>query len=134
MQVNVCSFSFVKGLPPMDLEEGGCIYVFDCRVLPDPWFDPALAGRTGLDAEVARFFTERREEVDGLLDPVIDILDVAIKADDVVNLYFGCTGGHHRSVYCAHRIAEIVRRARKDVMVVERHLNLRRYGLPSAEK
>ena len=126
MTVKVYSFSILKGLPEFDPEEG-LVYLIDCRGLPDPADFPEYAGTTGLDARMEKFFTGRKdwlEKLCKLLDPTVDLLRQAMTADDVISIYFGCHGGHHRSVYCAHRLAEFVKRARKDVTVIELHLVL----------
>lgn len=126
MTVNVTSFSFAKGMPVIDCDiDAGKVYVLDCRVLPDPYCEAGLEDKTGLDAEVEKYFEAHEEQVSALLEPAIDLLDGAMKVDDVVNLYLGCVGGRHRSVYCVHRVAELVRKARKDIVVTEKHLNLK---------
>ena len=80
-------------------------FVFDCRILPNPGRYPEFREMTGTDEPVIRFL-EKHNEVKDFLDQVRNIMDIAIKdySERGMNrlmVSFGCTGGQHRSVYCA---------------------------------
>lgn len=102
-QVTVMSFGYKHGVPPdADL-------VFDCRFLPNPHWVEELRPLTGLDTEVQEYvasfdltdrFLERLEPLLGLLLPAyVD------EGKSVLTIAFGCTGGRHRSVSIAERMA-----------------------------
>ena len=109
MSVTVTSFGFKHGLPlEADL-------VFDVRCLPNPYYQEALRRQTGLDAPVADYVFSFQVST-GLLDHIKDLLAYSLPLYDEegkTNLVIavGCTGGHHRSVAMAHRLAEFCRRS-----------------------
>ena len=109
MSVTVTSFGFKHGLPlEADL-------VFDVRCLPNPYYQEALRRQTGLDAPVADYVFSFQAST-GLMDHIKDLLAYSLPLYDEegkTNLVIavGCTGGHHRSVAMAHRLAEFCRRS-----------------------
>ena len=109
MSVTVTSFGFKHGLPlEADL-------VFDVRCLPNPYYQEALRRQTGLDAPVADYVFSFQAST-GLLDHIKDLLAYSLPLYDEegkTNLVIavGCTGGHHRSVAMAHRLADFCREA-----------------------
>ena len=109
MSVTVTSFGFKHGLPlEADL-------VFDVRCLPNPYYQEALRRQTGLDAPVADYVFSFQVST-GLLDHIKNLLAYSLPLYDEegkTNLVIavGCTGGHHRSVAMAHRLAEFCRRS-----------------------
>ena len=109
MSVTVTSFGFKHGLPlEADL-------VFDVRCLPNPYYQEALRRQTGLDAPVADYVFSFQAST-GLLDHIKDLLAYSLPLyaeEGKTNLVIavGCTGGHHRSVAMAHRLAEFCREA-----------------------
>ena len=103
MTVNVLSFGFKNGLPPeADL-------VWDVRFLPNPYYVPELKGKTGLDEPVRDYVmnTGVTEEFWAKLTPVVDFLLPQYRQEGRTELVVavGCTGGRHRSVAVAHRLA-----------------------------
>ena len=113
MKVTVKSFSFKRGLPEDPTGNGGG-FVFDCRAMPNPFWDEALRGCTGCDKPVADFFAKFPEKVNAFLDASETLVRQSIdeyKRDgrDHLQVAFGCTGGQHRSVYFAERMAERLR-------------------------
>ena len=109
MSVTVTSFGFKHGLPlEADL-------VFAVRCLPTPYYQEALRRQTGLDAPVADYVFSFQAST-GLLDHIKDLLAYSLPLyaeEGKTNLVIavGCTGGHHRSVAMAHRLAEFCRRS-----------------------
>lgn len=101
------SFAFKQGVP-LDAD-----FVFDVRCLPNPYYDPTLREMTGMDVEVANFF-ERCEDAQALISDVIAYLTrwlpkLVSDGRAYVTVALGCTGGQHRSVYCAEQLGEIFR-------------------------
>lgn len=108
LHVLVCSFSYKKGLPDDPSGNGGG-YVFDCRALPNPGKYEYYRQYNGMDAEVIDFFADK-EEVPVFLGHVWGLADAHVerfmqRGFTHMMICFGCTGGQHRSVYCAERTA-----------------------------
>ena len=109
LKVTVISFSFKRGLPDDPTGNGGG-FVFDCRAMPNPFWDETLRGYTGRDRPVADFFARFPEAVGPFIDAAETLVRQAVeqyKRDgrDHLQVAFGCTGGQHRSVYFAERLA-----------------------------
>ncbi len=107
--VTIYSFSFKKGLPIDDSGNGGG-YVFDCRSTHNPGKYEQYKSLTGLDQPVIDFL-EQDGEILTFLNSVYTLVDHHVERfieRDFTNLQvsFGCTGGQHRSVYCAERLAK----------------------------
>jgi len=103
MAVSVVSFAYPKGLPrEADL-------VFDLRFLRNPHYDPALRPLTGRDAAVTAFIEADPDWVPfwtrmtGLLDPLFPRW--LAEGKKYLTIALGCTGGRHRSVLAAERLA-----------------------------
>ena len=108
LEVKVYSFSFKKGVPHDPSGNGGG-YVFDCRSIHNPGRYEPYKKLTGRDEPVIRFL-EDDGEVFGYLEHVYGIVDPHVETYSrrgFTNLMvsFGCTGGQHRSVYCAEHLA-----------------------------
>lgn len=97
------SFAFKRGVP-LDAD-----YVFDVRMLPNPHYDPVLRPLTGRDAPVVAFLDAQPEarEMEQDLTAFLHRWLPRLAADhrSYVNVAVGCTGGQHRSVYFAERLA-----------------------------
>ena len=97
------SFGFKHGIP------GGADFVFDARTLPNPYWLPALQTLNGRDAPVVEFL-ESAPEVRQLLDDIVAFLERRIPLylkhnRAYLSVAIGCTGGQHRSVYLADKLA-----------------------------
>lgn len=113
------SFGFKHGLP-LDAD-----LVFDVRCLPNPHYDPALRPLTGRDAEVIAFLSGE-EDVCRMEEDIRRFITSwlpAYKRDNRVYLTvaIGCTGGQHRSVYLAEKLANHFR-GQANVLVRHRSL------------
>ena len=111
LKVTVISFAYSMGMPVDDDGGGWDGFVFDCRALPDPYFEKGLSEYSGLDQPVIDFFNRHKEQVDRFLDAAESLVrqssEVYLETgEDYLQVAFGCHGGHHRSVYCAERLAE----------------------------
>ena len=98
------SFAYRRGVPP-DAD-----FVFDARVLPNPHWNPELRPLSGRDVAV-RDYLETQPDVLTYVAQVEAFLDAwlpRLRSDtrSYVTVAFGCTGGRHRSVYLAERLAE----------------------------
>lgn len=111
--ISICSFGFQRsGIPPDPSGHNGG-FVFDCRGLPNPGRDPAFARLTGEDAPVQRYL-EKHEQVGLFLDHALALIllnarNYRERQFERLMVSFGCTGGQHRSVYCALRAAARLR-------------------------
>lgn len=109
LEVKVMSFAYKKGIPNDPSGNGGG-FVFDCRAVNNPGKYERYTAFTGLDEPVIRFL-EDDGEITAFLNHVYSIVDASVKRyldRGFTNLMvcFGCTGGRHRSVYSAQRVAE----------------------------
>ena len=108
LEVRVSSFSFKKGLP-YDPSGNGGGYVFDCRSIHNPGRYEQYKKLTGRDEPVIRFLEEDGEvfryleHVYGVVDPHVETF--RRRGFTSLMVSFGCTGGQHRSVYCAEHMA-----------------------------
>ena len=110
--VLIRSFSYRDGYPS-DTDGHGGGFVFDCRSLPNPQHVPALRDFTGEDEPVADFM-ERSREVQEFWSSVSDLVDAHVerfleRRFSSMTVAFGCTGGRHRSVFMAAKLAAYVR-------------------------
>ncbi len=123
MTVTVTSFGFARGMPPVaDL-------VFDMRFLDNPHWDPELRALTGLDRGVGTHVESDPAFASAfarIRDLLIELLPrYAAQGKRYVNIAFGCTGGRHRSVFVAEKIAEALREGGFSPTVLHRNLGSR---------
>jgi aminoglycoside/choline kinase family phosphotransferase len=123
LTVNIISFSYKKGIPEDKSGNGGG-FVFDCRSIHNPGRYEEYFKLTGKDAEVKEFF-EKENEMEEFLGNVFPLVENSIRkytSRNFKNLLvaFGCTGGQHRSVYAAERLAAHLEQ-RLDIEVVLNH-------------
>jgi len=126
LTVRIMSFSFLCGLPKDTSGHGGG-FVFDARSLPNPGREEKFKSATGRDAPVIDYL-EKEESVHRYLAEVTGLVDASIdnyqkREFKNLSVWFGCTGGRHRSVYLAERLAQhLGERGGVEVMVRHREL------------
>jgi len=131
LTVTIYSFSFKKGIPA-DASGNGGGYVFDCRGTHNPGKYEEYKQLTGLDQPVIDFL-EKDGEILRFLDSVYALADAHVarfleRGFTHLQVSFGCTGGQHRSVYCAeHLAAHLVARFPVRVHLVHRERGIDRY-------
>ena len=121
LTVRVMSFSYRKGLPHDDSGNGGG-FIFDCRGMHNPGKYDEYKKITGADAPVIKFLEEKGEvqrfleHVYGLVDPTVD--KYIERGFSNLMVSFGCTGGQHRSLYCANHLAEHLKQKYADRITI----------------
>lgn len=108
LKIRINSFSYRKRIPA-DLSGNGGGFVFDCRGIHNPGRYSEWKSLTGKDKEIERFFNER-SDMKFFLKDVFSIVDRSIEAYQLnhykhLQVLFGCTGGRHRSVFAAEKLA-----------------------------
>ncbi|MDB6083819.1 MAG: glmZ(sRNA)-inactivating NTPase [Gammaproteobacteria bacterium] len=108
------SFGYKHGIP------GDADFVFDVRSLPNPYWEHSLRRLTGLDPAVIEYLAGHAS-VGRLIAALIAFLTERIAEFTLANrsyltIAIGCTGGQHRSVYIAERLAEHFRVTYPEVM------------------
>lgn len=111
LKVRVFSFSYKKGIPNDSSGNGGG-YVFDCRGTHNPGRYEPYKKLTGLDRPVIDFL-ETDGEITRFMEHVYKLADTHVarymeRGFTSLMFCFGCTGGQHRSVYCAQHLAEYI--------------------------
>ena len=109
LSILIESFGYKHGIP------ADADFVFDLRCLPNPYWDLNLRHLTGLDEQVVKFLDEQ-ESVAAMHADILAFLEHWIPEYRSSNRAFltvaiGCTGGQHRSVYMAEKLAESLRGA-----------------------
>ncbi len=118
--INIFSFGYKHGAPlSADM-------IFDMRFIPNPYYVKSLRSLTGNNKKV-REFVMRQEVTQEFLDKLEPLLDYLIpfymkEGKYNLNLAFGCTGGHHRSVATANEVAERLRQKGRRVTLEHRDL------------
>ncbi len=128
--IRIYSFSYRKGGPPRDVAGNGGGHVFDCRCLPNPHWQEELREQTGMDQAVQEML-DGEQSAARFVRAASEIVFTSARNYDAKgyeDLYaaFGCTGGRHRSVYCAERVAAMLRVEGYDVQVRHWRLELER--------
>jgi aminoglycoside/choline kinase family phosphotransferase len=123
LTLNITSFSYKLGIP-RDYSGHGGGYVFDCRTLPNPGRIEVYKKSTGQDQDIIDFMAGK-PEVSNFLEKIFSLMDQSVEVytqRGYTNLMvnFGCTGGQHRSVYCAEQLKDYLKK-KYPVNVVLKH-------------
>ncbi len=122
LNVTVYSFGFKHG-PALDAD-----IVIDVRFLPNPFYEPALRDKTGLDAEVRDYVMDNPETKrfcahwNALLDVVMP--GYVAEGKQYLSIAVGCTGGQHRSVAIAAATGRHLAQAGYQVVTSHRDISL----------
>ena len=123
LTLDVSSFSYKRGIPD-DTSGNGGGFVFDCRGIYNPGRYPEYKKLNGKDKPVIDFL-EEKTEIGDFLENAVKMVEMTV--NDYVKrkfthlmVSFGCTGGQHRSVYCAVKLAEYFK-DRDDIIVQLNH-------------
>ena len=119
------SFAYRHGVPD-DAD-----FVFDARALPNPYWQPALRELTGRDEGVAAFL-DAQEEASRFFGDIRDFLERWLPSlvrsnRSYLTIAVGCTGGQHRSVYLAEKLAAHFNGRHGQTLVRHRDLTSRRH-------
>lgn len=123
LTIKIYSFSYKKGGIPADETDNGGGFVFDCRGILNPGRIDEYKPQTGNDKPVQDFL-ETQTLMPKFLGLVQDLVSITIEdyiARNFRNLQisFGCTGGQHRSVYCALKTTEFLKEKYGNAVLVE---------------
>ena len=128
MVIFVESFGFKYGVS-VDFD-----YCFDARFLPNPYYIAGLRNHTGADKEVSDYL-ETFPETAEFIDRVTGLMKFTIpyyidEGKGSLHIGFGCTGGRHRSVYCAEKVASLLKKAGYNCILHHRDIDKEaaRYG------
>lgn len=124
--INISSFGFKYGLP------SEADMIVDVRFLPNPYYVASLKRLTGRNKKV-RDYVFRSELAERFVkmehDFILSVIPGFIKEGKYhLNIAFGCTGGHHRSVAIAEACAESMRQENLRVTLEHRDLDLMAKG------
>ncbi len=128
LTVRITSFSYKKGIPPDPSGNGGG-FVFDCRAIHNPGKYPEFKIQTGKDPAVQHFL-EEKSEMPGFLQGVTTLVEQSVKkyierGFSHLAVNFGCTGGQHRSVFAAEKLAaHLTNNFPVNVVLVHRELGI----------
>lgn len=108
LTVRVTSFSYKRGYPADESGHGGG-FVFDCRAIPNPGREAAYRELTGTDREVVEWL-ETTPEIEAYWERTRGLVEAQVeryleRGFTDLSVAYGCTGGQHRSVYLAERLA-----------------------------
>lgn len=113
LHIDIHSFSYKKkGYPKDDTGNGGG-FCFDCRGILNPGRIEEYKAQTGKDLPVQEYL-ETKTKMPEFLQGVKSVISITIedyleRGFENLQINFGCTGGQHRSVYSAEKIAEFVK-------------------------
>lgn len=126
LKVTINSFAYKRGIPQDQSGNGGG-FVFDCRAILNPGRYEQYKAMDGRHPAVAQFL-ENQADIQSFLEPIYLLVDRSVanyleRKFTHLMVNFGCTGGQHRSVYCAEKLAAHLR-SKYDIQIEVHHLEL----------
>ena len=130
LKVHLKSFSYKEAIPNAVDDNGGG-FVFDVRCLNNPGRQEKYKHQTGLDDEVIEFLL-KEDDVHNYERSVQELVTIAIenyltRNFTSLSVFFGCTGGQHRSVFFTERTAAFVKEKLSIEVEIE-HIQLKKKG------
>ncbi|WP_185207237.1 RNase adapter RapZ [Chryseobacterium sp. C3] len=112
LHIDIHSFSYKKGGIPKDETGNGGGFTFDCRGILNPGRVEEYKTQTGNDIGVQEYL-ETQTEMPKFLELIKNLVSINIdnyleRGFENLQINFGCTGGQHRSVYSAIKIARFI--------------------------
>ncbi|WP_039965570.1 RapZ C-terminal domain-containing protein [Bergeyella zoohelcum] len=125
LHIDIHSFSYKKKGYPKDETGNGGGFCFDCRGILNPGRIDEYKSQTGKDIAVQEYL-EQKTMMPQFLTNIKALISITI--EDYLNrnfehlqINFGCTGGQHRSVYSAEKIAEFIKEKYPEIQVSITH-------------
>ncbi len=125
LTIEIHSFSYKKGGIPKDLSGNGGGFTFDCRGILNPGRQEEYKSLTGKDLSVQDFLRSQTRMPE-FLGHIINLISITIenyldRNFEHLQINFGCTGGQHRSVFCAEETAAFIREKYPEANVIVHH-------------
>ncbi|MCE1248241.1 MAG: RNase adapter RapZ [Firmicutes bacterium] len=119
--ISVMSFGYKYGIP-LDAD-----LVFDARILPNPFYEPTLQDKTGIEEEIQQFVFAG-EEGEVFLVKLFDLVNFMVpqyirRGKAHLTICTGCTGGRHRSVAVAVKLTDFLKNLNYNVFLDHRDIN-----------
>lgn len=119
--ISCISFGYKHGTPK------GIDMLYDVRCFKNPYWVPELRDKTGLDKEVKDYIMQF-DNSNVFMQKVCDMVDFLIpvylsEGKRQLNIAFGCTGGHHRSVCFAEQLYNYLQNKKYNVII--KHINIK---------
>lgn len=125
LKIEIHSFSYKKGGIPKDSSGNGGGFTFDCRGILNPGRIDEYKQQTGCDTAVQEYL-ETKTKMPDFLELIKKLVSINIdnyleRGFENLQINFGCTGGQHRSVYAAEKMAQFIRNTYPQAEVSIRH-------------
>jgi RNase adaptor protein for sRNA GlmZ degradation len=125
LHIEIHSFSYKKGGIPKDASGNGGGFAFDCRGILNPGRIEEYKSQTGNDIGVQDYLETQTKmpEFLSLIQQIVsfNIEDYLARNFENLQINFGCTGGQHRSVYCAIKTKAFIEKTYPDCLVSIHH-------------
>ncbi len=125
LHIDIHSFSYKKGGIPKDETGNGGGFTFDCRGILNPGRVEEYKIQTGNDIGVQEYL-ETKTDMPKFLELIKSLVSINIdnyldRGFENLQINFGCTGGQHRSVYSAIKIARFIEKKYGDQVEISLH-------------